>query len=282
MKKMMKRISAFAASIVIALSSSIVACAQTGYTYNYDWWGDVQYSPDAYSVVGVYTAVELGLDKKLNMPGGLFVYDKMVYICDTGNNRIIELERVDTDKFELRRTIESFKGGKGPNTFAGPTDIAVTEDGYMFICDKNNGRILKLDMDLNYVMEFTKPTDPNFDQSLSFLPNKLIVDAAGRVYCIATNVNKGLIKFEANGEFSGFVGATKVTYDWTEYIWKKIATKAQREQLESFVPTEYDNIYVDHDGFIYAVTSNASEADLDAGTADPIRRLNLLGIEFLV
>ncbi len=282
MKKMMKRISAFAASIVIALSSSIVACAQTGYTYNYDWWGDVQYSPDAYSVVGVYTAVELGLDKKLNMPGGLFVYDKMVYICDTGNNRIIELERVDTDKFELRRTIESFKGGKGPNTFAGPTDIAVTEDGYMFICDKNNGRILKLDMDLNYVMEFTKPTDPNFDQSLSFLPNKLIVDAAGRVYCIATNVNKGLIKFEANGEFSGFVGATKVTYDWTEYIWKKIATKAQREQLESFVPTEYDNIYVDHDGFIYAVTSNASEADLEAGTADPIRRLNLLGNDILV
>lgn len=282
MKKMMKRICAFAASTVIALSSSIVANAETGYTYNYDWWGDVQYSPDAYNVVGVYTAVEMGLDKKLSMPAGLFVHDSMVYICDTGNNRIIELERVEVDKFELRRIIDSFKGGTGPDTFAGPTDISVTDDGYMYICDKNNGRVLKLDMDLNYVMEFTKPTDANFDQSLSFLPHKLIVDGAGRVYCIATNVNKGLIKFEADGEFSGFVGATKVTYDWTDYIWKKIATKAQREQMESFVPTEYDNIYVDHDGFIYAVTSNVSEADLDAGTADPIRRLNLLGNDILV
>lgn len=283
MKKMMKIICAFAASTVIALSSSIVACADdTGYTYNYDWWGDVQFSPDAYNVAGVFTTVELGLDKKLNMPAGLFIYERTVYICDTGNNRIVELERTDVDKFELRRIIESFKGGKGPNTLAGPTDMAVTEDGYMYICDKNNGRILKLDMDLNYVMEFTKPSDPNFDQSLSFLPHKLIVDDAGRVYCIATNVNKGLIKFEADGEFSGFIGATKVTYDWTDYIWKKIATKEQREQMESFVPTEYDSIYVDHDGFIYAVTSNVAEADLDAGTADPIRRLNLLGNDILV
>ncbi len=282
MKKTMKRVAALVASAVIALSSSIIACAEEGYTYNFDYWGDVQYSPDAYNVAGVFTAVDMGLDKKLNMPSGLFVYENMVYVCDTGNNRIIELERTQADKFELKRTIESFQGGSGPNTFAGPTDIAVSDDGYMFICDKNNGRILKLDMNLNYVMEFTKPTDANFDQELSFLPHKLIVDTAGRVYCIATNVNKGLIKFENDGEFSGFVGATKVTYNWTDYIWKRIATKAQREQMESFVPTEYDNIYVDHEGFIYAVTSNVSEADLDAGTADPIRRLNLLGDDILV
>lgn len=282
MKKTMKRVAALVASAVIALSSSIVACAEEGYTYNFDYWGDVQYSPDAYDVAGVFTSVEMGLDKKLNMPSGMFVYENNVYICDTGNNRIIELERVATDKFELNRVIESFQGGSGPNTFAGPTDIAVTEDGYMYICDKNNERVLKLDMNLNYVMEFTKPTDPNFDQELSFLPHKLIVDTAGRVYCIATNVNKGLIKFENDGEFSGFVGATKVTYDWWEYIWKRFATRAQKEQMESFVPTEYDNIYVDHEGFIYAVTTNVSKADLDSGAADPIRRLNLLGNDILI
>ena len=83
------------------------SCAADGYTYNYDWWGDVQYSPDAYNVVGVYTSVELGLDKKLNSPQGLFVSGNMVYICDTGNHRIIELERVDTDYFEVTRVIEN-------------------------------------------------------------------------------------------------------------------------------------------------------------------------------
>ena len=48
---------------------------------------------------------------------------------------------------------------EGPETFSSPQDVAVTDDGYIFIADTNNSRILKLDMDLNYVMEFTKPVD---------------------------------------------------------------------------------------------------------------------------
>ncbi len=270
------------ASVVIALSSSMVVSAEEGYTYNFDWWGDVQYSPDAYSVVEVFTAAELGLEQNFRLPQGMFAFKDMLYICDTGNNRIVELKRTDIDEFEVCRIIDEFKGGDGPNTFKKPTDIAGKEDGFMYICDKQNERVLKLDMDLNYNMSFIKPTDANFDQSLSFLPNKLIVDDAGRVYCIATNVNKGLIKFEPDGEFSGFVGATPVSYDWTDYIWKKFATKAQREQMTSFVSTEYDNIYVDHAGFIYAVSSNIAAEDIDNGSIDPVRKLNLLGSDILV
>ena len=102
------------------------------------------------------------------------------------------------------------------------------------------------------------------------------------MYCIATGINKGLIKYEADGTFSGFVGATKVTFDWTDYIWKRLATAEQRAQMESFVPTEYDNIYMDYEGFIYACTGNVEEDDLDSGAADAIRKLNLLGNDILV
>lgn len=282
MKKTLKRIGALAVSVLLMAGHCMTAHAEEGYTYNYDWWGDVQYSPDAYSVVGVYTAAEMGLEKGFSSPGGLFVYEDMVYICDTGNNRIVELKRTGREKLELCRVIEEFSGDVEKTTFSSPTDIAVTEDGYMYICDKNNERIVKLDMELNYIMEFTKPADANFDQSLSFLPNKLAVDSAGRVYCVAVNVNKGTIKFEADGVFSGFIGATPVTYDWMDYIWKRLSTKEQRAQLESFVPTEYDNLYMDQEGFIYAVTSNVSNADLDAGTANPVRKLNMMGNDILV
>lgn len=282
MKKILKRFGALAVSMLLFAGSCTIANAEEGYTYNHDWWGDVQYSPDAYTTVGVYTATEMGLKEGFNSPSGMFVYGDMIYVCDTGNNRIIEIERTSKEKLEISRVIDGFKGNVSKKTFSSPTDIAVTEDGYMYICDQNNERILKLDMDLNFVMEFTKPTDSNFDQSISFLPNKLSVDTAGRVYCVAVNVNKGIIKFESDGVFSGFVGATKVTYDWMDYVWKKLSTKAQRAQLESFVPTEYDNLYMDKDGFIYAVTSNASKADLDDGTADAVRKLNLMGSDILV
>ncbi len=279
--KKLKRISALFLSVLVLAGSGITAQAEEGYTYNYDYWGDVQYSPDAYNVAKVFTAGDMGLEDGLKTPEGLFVYGEMIYICDTGNNRILEVERTGDTTLEVKRIITEFEGAD-VNTFAMPTDIAVTEDGYMYICDQNNKRVLKLDMDLNYIMEFTKPDDPNFDQSLDFLPDKLAVDSAGRVYCIAVNVNKGTIKFEANGEFAGFVGATPVVYDWTDYIWKRFSTKAQRAQLEAFVPTEYDNVYMDHEGFIYAVTSNVSPADVDSGAANPVRRLNMMGNDILV
>lgn len=282
MRKMMKRVGAIIASVVITLSSSIVASAETGYTYNYDFWDDVQYSPDAYSVAGVYTSADLGLDKKLNMPAGMYVNGNMLYICDTNNNRIVELERYDVDQFMIRRIIDTISGDTDKTTLNGPTDIAISENGYIFICDKNNERIIKLDNDLRLITSFVKPQDANFDQNLSFLPHKLIIDRADRVYCIATNVNKGLIKFEPDGEFSGFVGATPVSYTFVDYIKKKLATKAQRDQMESFTPTEYDNIYVDDDGFMYAVTNNLSQEDIRSGAVNPVRKINLKGNDILV
>ena len=108
------------------------------------------------------------------------------------------------------------------------------------------------------------------------------MDTAERVYCVATNVNKGLIKYEPDAVFSGFVGAAKVTYDWADYIWKKFATKEQRAQMESFVPTEYDNVYMDYEGFIYVCTTKASEADIKSGKTDVVRRLNLMGNDILI
>lgn len=253
-----------------------------GYTYNYDYWSDVLYSPDAYSTVGVYTSVELGLEQGFNNATGMYVRGDTLYICDTGNNRIVELQKVSKDTFELVRIIHTIKGEVAVKTLSAPTDVCASEDGYLYICDKGNGRILKLDDDLNYVMEFTKPTDATFDQTTAFLPNKLEVDGVGRVYCIADNVNKGMIKYDSDGTFAGFYGASEVTYDWTDYLWKKFATKAQRAAMESFVPTEYDNLYRDLEGFIFACTTNVTGAGLDAGTDSPIRRLNLLGKDILI
>lgn len=284
MRKIIKKVGILLTSAVMLIGSSMTVCASNdgSYTYNYDYWGDVQYSPDAYTVSGVYTSVDLGLDRNLSSPQGLFVYDNLVYICDTGNNRIVVVERINEEGFVLKQIIDEFKGDVEVTTFSGPTDIAVSEEGELFIADKGNGRILKLDSDLNYIMQFDKPVDNTLDPELTFSPNKIVIDTAGRVYCIATGINKGLIKYENDGTFSGFVGATPVTYDFADYIWKRLATEEQRAQLESFVPTEYDNIYMDYEGFIYACTGNVTEADLDSGAADAIRKLNLMGNDILV
>ena len=116
MKKTMKRLSALLIGMMIALSSAMAVYADEGYTYNYDYWGDIQYSPDAYEVSGVYSAVDFGLETGLKTPSGLFVYEDMIYICDTGNNRILEIQRTGSQTLELIRVIDSFKGA--PNTLS--------------------------------------------------------------------------------------------------------------------------------------------------------------------
>ena len=286
MKRSMNCLAALIFSVSLLAGSTVAAYAddgsERGYTYNYDYWGDVQYSPDAYSTVDVYTAADLGLNKGFNAPAGLYVQGDDVYICDTGNNRIVQLKRENKNVFKLIRVIDEIKGDVEVRTFLNPTDICVTKDGYLYICDKGNNRILKLDDDLNFVMMFQKPDNVVFDQSAVFLPNKLEVDAAGRVYCIADNINKGMIKYDAEGTFTGFYGASQVTYNFSDYMWKKFASKAQRAAMESFVPTEYDNIYMDTEGFIFACTTNVSDRGMDTGSDVPIRRLNLMGQNILI
>ncbi len=285
MKKRISRIGAVIFSAAVALMFPMTAQAGNGdysYTYNYDYWGDVQDTPDLYSVCRVYTSADLGLEVSMKNPSGLYIYGDYVYICDSGNNRIIEAKRTSKESIEVVRIIDSFTGDVETTTFNNPTDIAISEEGNFFIADNGNARVLKLNKDLNYLMQFDKPVDNTLDPDASFQPKKIVIDPAERVYCIATGINKGLIKYENDGTFSGFVGATPVSYDWTDYIWKKLATQEQRALLESFVPTEYDNIYIDYEGFIYAVTSAISEDDLRADKGNPVRKLNLMGNDILV
>jgi hypothetical protein len=81
----------------------------TSYTYTYDYWDDVQESPDAYRVVEMIDSTTLGLDslggKRLNRPQSLFVQGDDLYVCDTGNNRILQLRR-EGNTFSVSRIID--------------------------------------------------------------------------------------------------------------------------------------------------------------------------------
>ncbi|MBO7357318.1 MAG: hypothetical protein J6U37_02170, partial [Lachnospiraceae bacterium] len=146
MKKLFLRVTACAlASVILAGSASLSSYAvDRSYSYNYDYWGDVQDTPDFYEPCKTFTWKDLNLDKKIQNPQGLTAYGDFLYLCDSGNNRIIKLRRNTRESLEVVDIYDHFNGESksGDNTFLTPTDIAISEEGNVFIADKGNARIL--------------------------------------------------------------------------------------------------------------------------------------------
>ncbi|MDR2952300.1 MAG: hypothetical protein LBU82_03560, partial [Treponema sp.] len=262
----------FFSFFIFHFSFFILSAAPTNYTYNYDFWYEQVASPDAYYVNGYVlgTALDIG---NFRDPQGLFVRDNRVYICDSGNNRILLLAW-ENGGHKLVAAVDSVEINGEKSSFNYPMDIFESRDGLLYIADTNNHRILKLDRDWNFIASIMKPEDESIDEFAEFLPLKLNVDFANRLFVLARNVNKGFMEFDSRGEFSGYMGANKVKVNIIDYAWKLLSTQAQRERMELFIPTEYSNLCLDRDGFIYATNSS--------GQTEPVRRLNAMGQDILI
>ena len=249
------------------------------YTYTYDIYDEALASPDAYKVQDVIFGSDIGIGN-FNNPMGIFAKDELVYILDTGNNRIVVVNR----DFELVKVIESVVIDGEESELSGPQDIFIDNNGDMYICDTANQRILHTDKDLNFIRMYTKPDDEHFAESNVFSPTKCVADEAGRLYVLATNVNRGLVVFDSDGEFTSFMGANPVKASFFDVLKKRLMTKEQRQRMIQFVPTEYSNVAIDSEDFIYATTTTFNQSDLinNPDRVNPIRKLNSLGDDILI
>lgn len=268
--------------VVSLLAGSVDSLANSSngnhYTYTYDCWGVDRESPDAYTVERVISGSDFEQCGNFKDPQGIYCVGNNMYVVDTGNNRICHFLYGD-DKFDYVKVVDGYKNADGKKvSLKEPQDVFVTTEGQMYIADTGNNKIVHLDKDGNLVKEIGRPDDKTYTEE-KFLPQKLVVDKAKRIFTQVQNVNKGFLEFDNAGDFTGFVGASEVTYDFFTYLWKMIATKEQRAQMELFVPTEYSNLCLDSEDFIYATISTF---DGPVEAAEPIRKLNAKGTDILV
>jgi sugar lactone lactonase YvrE len=275
----MKNISLFVFLIYLFAVVSVFS-EPTNYTYNYDYWLEQVASPDAYHVSDYILGTAFGINH-FREPQGLFIRDKRIYVCDSGNNRILTIEVNENGEHVLVRSVSSvlIDGQESPLNY--PMDIFESREGYIYIADTNNMRILKLDSDWNYIFSVTRPYDDSIDDFVEFQPLKLVVDFANRIFVQVRNVNKGLMEFDSQGEFTGYMGANKVKFKFVDYVWKLISTQAQRDRMVLFIPTEYNNLCLDKDGFIYVTNSTGANV-ISESDKDSVRRLNAMGQDILI
>ncbi len=234
--------------------------------YNYDYYTYINYTPAAYIPEDSISGADLGVSNMVT-PQDMYVSeDEKVYVCDTGNNRILVM---DSD-LKLKHIIESFDNNGTTDTFKNPSGIFVTKNNEVYIADTDNMRIVILDQDDKLIKIISNPTSEDLESGFQFNPLKVGVDYAGRVYVIAKNMFKGIMAFDENGNFTGFTGTIKVTISAYEKIWRVFSTKAQRARQVQYIPTEFTGIDVAPDGFIYAT-------NVDTKATQSIRRLNPKG-----
>lgn len=265
----MKRTIAIALALIILLGQTIYASDSLPYdTYNYDHWKMIVMTPSAYVPKDSISGVDLGAGAFVNPQDLCVAPNGNVFVADTGNNRIVEL---NSSLNQVLRIYDSFF-----NTITGQEDhfnlphgVTMSEAGKLYVADTENKRVVVLD-EGELVEIIDNPQSEILDAGFVFTPLKVAVDYADRVYCVAKGMFQGIMVFESEGNFTGFFGTIEVQVTAWQKLWRRLSTKAERSRQVLFIPTEFTGIDVDKKGFIYA-------SNIDTKGTQAVRRMNPKG-----
>ena len=287
-------------ALILAVPALGASASEAYQTYTYSIEGKALYSPTAYSPVMSVNSDYMGLldngGVAFDEPTDIVVdNDGNVYLADTKNNRIVVLN----EYFKLRYTISAFDNEFGATySLSDPRGIFVTDE-WVYVADTGNARIVMfyredtVDKDgyLHEAGDFYKiipaPESKLFGSSASYKPVALAVDQYGRLFVISSTTYQGVIVMTSDGTFTGFIGAQKVSPSMIDIIWRRFMSEEQLANSVTYVSTEFNNITVDPEGFIYVTTDAISpENQISAITSksadySPVKKLNSSGAEIM-
>jgi sugar lactone lactonase YvrE len=210
----------------------------------------------------------------MNLPEDIFIDKKgFIYICDTGNNRIIVLnpdctvKNVITEIYDIPSEEVDPRYKDQPTTFNQPSGIYVDEYGDMFIADTMNERILHIEPDGKCIEMFWDPESQLLYSIVSeFKPTKLYVNNTGYIYLIKRH---DLMSLDADNEFRGLTASGVVDFSITQLFARLFYTKTQRDKMFKPAPPAFTNFIIHDDGLIYATTLDQKRGE--------IKRINWVG-----
>ncbi|WP_127530463.1 YIP1 family protein [Paenibacillus kobensis] len=266
-----------AAAISAVLPLPRAAASQLPYeTYYKDGFGQLVHTQAAYipaGIIGYNTAIP-EIDKaeangadalQLNQPKDLYIDQKdHVYIADTGNNRIVELD----DKGDYVRQI---KVEESP--LKKPNGVYVNKNGDIYIADTGNNRVVRLDAAGKLLKQFGRPETDYIPASFKYDPVNLVVDKRGFLYVTSLGAFQGLVELDPEGQFVSFFGPNKVSFSAFDAFKRLVYTREMYQRELKKLPGAIANAAIDNEGFIYTVTKEVASGQ--------IKKLNIAGLDQL-
>lgn len=273
----MKKLFALALSILILSGIPLSVCAAestlpySNYTFS-EQGGTIIYSPQAY----VPSSIVYGNDWEcgaLYEPADLDVdQNGDIYILDTGNNRIVVLDR----ELGFKGVIDCGAADKDGNviTLNKAKGITVTNDT-IYVCDTDNRRILLYGKESGeYKSTVNAPTSSLLGEDFIFQPTKVAVDNKGNLYAVSSGTYEGIINMNSKGEFRNFFASNSVTASAWEIFWRKFSSSRQRKTMVQLVPQDFSSIELDRDGFFLITTYTAVDSSM-------VKRVNQGGVNII-
>jgi DNA-binding beta-propeller fold protein YncE len=152
---------------------------------------------------------EAVISEGLASPGGLAIdnENRFLYVADSDNDQVMVY---DADPpYKLLRRIGT--GGKkhtltDPGNLAMPSNVAVDQDGYVYVSDTLNNRVQIFDADGNFLRTFGKAGDgPGYFAR----PKGIAVDADGHIW-VADAVQNRVQVFDQEGRLLMWIGGTGI------------------------------------------------------------------------
>ena len=187
-----------------------------------------------------------------------------IIIADTGNSRIIRVDKEDEYYFE---ELTYYVNNKNETIyFNTPSGLALNSN-YLFIADKPLEKVVVLDRnDFHFVREIVRPDSILVGATTKFYPKKVQADDAGNVYVVLEESTKGVMQLDNDGNFVAYIGANQASIPLLTRIQSFFGVKNEGQILNS--GKGVTNICLDNKGLLYTITNNDGQA---------VKKLNTTG-----
>lgn len=261
---------------VLLMSFQMSASAEGTYnSYIYNDQNEAVPSPQGYVAEKVLYGFDLGVNS-LNQPSDLFVQGNNLYILDSGNSRIIEVDQ----NYKLLRVIIP-KNQNKQLVFGNAKGMFVDHNNNIYVADSGKQLIYIFDNNGNLKNSIGKPKSDLITSSYIFDPQQVVVDSSGIIYVCSEGSYQGALVFNQKLNFMGFFGAEQVTLDLQqiyEDLLRPFMTYDQKLHTERHVPEAFSGFTIDNEDFIYTALNPPDNA---ADNRDVIKKLNPLGNNIL-
>ena len=248
-----------------------------------------------------------GKEDGFNNNNGMCFYDadKLLYVCDTGNKRIVRFAYDEgNDQYLFDRTFDDPDISKylsdrnenlTPTPSATPTaqeDVEPTvtpvpaEDEMTEATATPAADTLDEENADDTTTDTSKTSTGSDVTQLSYKPMKIVVDRSMRMFVVSRDCYQGLVELDPDGVFTKFFGATK-TRQTLSALLNRLLTAEAKSKRQQNLSTEYSNVTLDPEGFIYGTISQLSLEELrshfssSSGVGAALRKLNAAGSDVL-